>query len=357
MMMSKDMRAGVWYGPNDLRLESRPIPEVVPGSLLVKVKACAICGSDLRIVSDGNPRVSAQRIIGHEISGEVAEVGAGVTAYKVGDRVSSGADVPCGKCRHCLSGRANCCDVNLAMGYQFDGGFADYVLLDPLVVTHGPMRRFSLGLSYEAAALAEPLACCINGYERALARPDASVVIFGGGPIGLMLASLAPIYQARRVILIEPVAARRAQAQSFGIDLVVDPAKADPVAVVMDATGGQGADMVFTACPSVEAHEQAIAMVAKRGVVNLFGGLPKSARPITMLSNHIHYREAYVTGSHGSTPEQHARALELIEAGKVDVSRFITHRFDLGRLDAAFAAARSREGLKVIVVPEGGTSR
>ena len=128
------MLAALWHGPHDIRIEKKPIPEVLPGSVLVKVKACAICGSDLRIKGDGNPRINAPRILGHEIAGEVVKLGDGVDNYAIGDRVSTGADVPCGNCNHCKSGRPNCCDLNLAIGYQFDGGFAEYILLDPLVV-------------------------------------------------------------------------------------------------------------------------------------------------------------------------------------------------------------------------------
>ena len=166
------MLAAVWHGPNDIRLENKPVPAVLPGTVLVKVEACAICGSDLRIMGEGNPRINPPHILGHEIAGEIVELGSGVNNYALGDRVSTGADVPCGDCDHCRAGRPNCCDTNFAIGYQFDGGFAEYILLDPLVVKHGPMKKFSKRLSWNHAALAEPLACCINGYERAFYNQD-----------------------------------------------------------------------------------------------------------------------------------------------------------------------------------------
>ena len=136
------MLTAVWHGPNDMRLEERPVPEVVYGSVLVKVKSCAICGSDLRILGEGNPRINPPRILGHEISGEIVEVGEGVINYVVGDRVATGADVPCGECDQCKSGLPNCCNINYAIGYQFDGGYAEYVLLDPRVVKYGPLQKF-----------------------------------------------------------------------------------------------------------------------------------------------------------------------------------------------------------------------
>lgn len=351
-MVNGQMKAAVWYGPGDLRVEDRPVPAVVPGSLLLKVDSCAVCGSDLRIFREGNPRITAPRTIGHEIAGTVVDVGAGISRFAVGDRVSVGADVPCGQCVHCKNGRPNCCDTNLAIGYQFEGGFAEYIRLDPIVVELGPVQQVIGDIPTDWAALAEPLACCLNGYELALMQPKLSVAVFGAGPIGLMLMVLArQLYQAPRVIAIEPSAVRRQKARQFGADIVIDPAAADPVAAILELTGGAGVDRIFTACPAVQSHEQAIAVVAKRGVVNFFGGLPKSAPPINLLSNHLHYKEAYVMGSHGSTPAHHRRALELIESGRIDVAPFVTHRVALADIAEGFRLAQAGEAIKVIVKP------
>lgn len=348
--MSGLMRAAVWHGPNDLRVEQRPIPEATPGSVVVRVRACTICGSDLRILRDGNPRIVEPRVLGHEVAGDVVAVGAGAKRFQVGDRVAVGADVPCGQCVHCLGGRANCCDVNLAIGYQFDGGFAEYLRLEPLVVEQGPVLILDRSVDYAAAALAEPLACCLNGYERALLRPGATVAIFGAGPIGLMLAMLGPTLGASRVLMVEPLAARReSAAQLSAVDVAIDPTAVDPVDAVMQHTGGTGADVIFTACAEVATHGQAIAMVAKRGVVNLFGGLPSTAPPVQLLSNHLHYREAYVTGSHGATPEHHAQALALIESRAVDVTPLISASYGIADIGRAFEHAGRRDSLKVVV--------
>ncbi|HAG90404.1 MAG TPA: L-threonine 3-dehydrogenase [Bdellovibrionales bacterium] len=345
------MKAGVWRGPDQLKLEDHVEPKVEPGSVLLKVESCAICGSDLRILKHGNERIQAPRIIGHEISGTVTAVGDGVQNFKAGDHVAVGADIPCGECEHCLNGRGNCCDINLAMGYQFDGGFANYVLLPKVMVDHGPVHKFSKDLDFDRAALAEPLACCLNGYERGLMEPGRTVVVFGAGPIGVMLSLLAGYYKAPKVILIDPSQDRLDLAAKLLEVTPINPLNTDPVKAVMDLTEGQGAGMIFTACSVRETHEQALKMVSKRGVVNLFGGLPKGTEPISLDSNFIHYREAYVTGSHGSTPEQHKKALELIESGQVDVAPLISHRYSLNQLEEAFEMAQSKTGLKVIVKP------
>jgi L-iditol 2-dehydrogenase len=348
------MLAAVWHGPNDIRLENKPIPAVLPGTVLVKVEACAICGSDLRIMGEGNPRINPPHILGHEIAGEIVELGSGVNSYALGDRVSTGADVPCGDCDHCRAGRPNCCDTNFAIGYQFDGGFAEYILLDPLVVKHGPMKKFSKRLSWNHAALAEPLACCINGYERAFYNQDmgGNIVIFGAGPIGLMLLMLGKnYYNADQIIIVEPSKMRRQMASQLGANLVIDPVESDPVQLVMDFTNQQGVNLIFTACPIVKTHTQAIKIVAKRGVVNFFGGVPKTDLPISLLSNFIHYREAYITGSHGSTPKQHALALDLIDTGVIDLSKVVTNTVSLSNIHDGFAIAASGASAKVIINP------
>jgi len=347
------MKAAVWHGPEDLRVEERPRPEAIPGSIVLKVMACAVCGSDLRIYREGNVRIEVPRIIGHEIAGEVVEVGEGVNKFAVGDRVSVGADIPCGECPQCLAGRPNCCDTNLAMGYQFDGGFAEYVRLAPIVVELGPVQKFNDDIPFELAALAEPLACCINGYELAPLPRNGTVVVFGGGPIGLMLALLGRHYGARQVIMVEPSDKRRETAAELVADHVINPTIEDPVARIMELTGGLGAETLFTACPVAATHEQAIAAVAKRGHVNLFGGLPKTAPPITLLSNHLHYREAYITGSHGSTPQQHATALGMIMDGVINLRPLITHRVALGDIAEGITAATAGDAIKVIVTPSG----
>lgn len=350
MSHKNKMQAAVLYGPDDLRLEYRPVPEAVPGSVVLKVDACAICGSDLRILKHGNPRIDQPRIIGHEVAGTVVDVGQGVDKFKIGDRVSVGADVPCGQCHHCINGHANNCDVNLAVGYQFDGGFAEYIRLEPVVVQYGPVKKYGAALSSAEAALAEPLGCCINGYELVFMEKGASVAVFGAGPIGIMLISLAKVfYGAEKVVSIDPQAQRRAAALRYGADLVIDPTVENAVERVLEFTGGAGIDRVFTACPAIETHEQAVKMVAKRGFVNLFGGVPKGSRTISIDSNWLHYREAYLTGSHGATPVHHAKALDLIERGVIDAKSFITHELPLAKIAEAFRIAASGVAVKVVI--------
>jgi L-iditol 2-dehydrogenase len=226
------------------------------------------------------------------------------------------------------------------------------MVLNAMTLNLGPVHKIQDGTDFDSAALAEPLACCINGYERGFMENGRTVVIFGAGPIGMLLGLLGRNYKAPFVAIVDPNQFRLNQALEIGAAThVINPEINDPIEAVMKMTKGFGADMVFTACSVASTHEQAIKMVAKRGFVNLFGGLPGTPDPIAMSSNFLHYRECYITGSHGSTPEQHAKALRLIESGILPVDRLITHRFPLAEIVKAYKVAASGDAIKVIVKP------
>jgi L-iditol 2-dehydrogenase len=335
------MKAARMHALKDLRLENIDKPEVKPNTILMKVRACAICGSDIRIMNSGNNRVTYPAVIGHETSGEIVGVGAGVSKFKVGDRIALGADVPCGRCNHCHNGRGNCCDENHALGYQFPGAFAEYCLLNEMMVNYGPIIKVPDHVSYEQAALMEPLACVLNGFELAQMQVGKSVLIMGAGPIGCLGIMVAKTLGASRIVVSEPNTARLEQAKKFGADSYVHP----------DSLQGQF-DLVFTMCPSVKAHEQAIDLVAKRGYVNFFGGLPKDAPLANLNSNKIHYKECFVMGSHGSTPRHNQVAMDLISAGRIPVGDLISHTFSLDDIHQGIEVMQNLEGLKVIIKPQ-----
>jgi len=348
------MKAAVMHNLNDLRLQEVEKPTIKPNTVLVKVHACAICGSDLRILGSGNPRVKYPAIIGHEIAGEVIAVGEGagrVKEFKIGDRLALGADVPCGTCRFCTNGLGNCCDENHAMGYQFPGGFAEYCLLEPMMVNYGPIIKIPESVTYDQAALMEPLACVLNGFELAQMKVGKTVLIIGGGPIGCLGIMVAKALGASKVILSEMNEQRLETAKQFEADVYINPQTKDLISKVKEITDGRGADLVLTMCPAVQAHEQAVEAVAKRGYVNLFGGLPRDARPAQFPSNTIHYKECFVMGSHGSTPRHNQIAMDLIATGKVDVKKLITHNFHLDQIQEGFRVMKDLKGLKVIINP------
>ena len=345
------MKAAVLEALDNLVLREVPTPDIDDDSALLKVESVAVCGSDLRIMHHGNPRVVTPAILGHEIAGTVVAAGRNVSRVAVGQRVAIGADVPCGKCRWCRNGFGNNCSINYAVGYQIPGGFAEYMKLDRLLLEEGPVTPFSQALGFDRAALAEPLACAINGLELAGLSLGKTVAIIGLGPIGCMMIDLARRMGAVRVICAQRSRLRMEIAREYCADAYIASEDEDVVARCLEETGGEGPDIVMTTCGAVEAHEQAIAMVAHRGVVNLFGGLGKDARPMSVLSNLIHYKECMVTGSHGCVPRHHEMAVRLLESGAVRVDPLITHRFPLDSVNEAFATAGGRTGMKIVVHP------
>lgn len=348
------MKAAVLHGIDRMTLEEVPLPAIDDSSALIRVEACCICGSDVRILHHGNPRVTPPTITGHEAAGVIVKVGSNVRNLQVGDRVSIGADVPCGQCDWCRNGLGNNCQINYAVGYQIPGAFAEYMKLPGLMCTEGPIARIAGSLSFEEAALAEPLACAINGLELVNMSLGKTVVIIGMGPIGCMMIDLARAMGAQKVICVQRSPLRMEIAKAYQADLYLASERDDVVRAVMEATGSHGADAVITTCGSVEAHEQAVEMVAHRGYVNFFGGLSKDARAMKLYSNKVHYRESFITGSHGSVPRQHKMAVKLLESRRVRVKPLITHRFPLDEIQTAFAVMESRQGMKIVVAPHDG---
>ncbi len=345
------MKAAVLEGLDSLVFMEVPTPRVGDGEVLVRVHACAVCGSDIRMFHHGNPRLKPPAVMGHESSGVVSAVGANVTKFSVGDRVAIGADVPCGECAFCVAGFGNNCQINYAMGYQFPGSFAEYVLLNRVVVNHGPVHKIADSISFDEAALAEPLACVLNALELSSVRLGDTVVIIGAGPIGCMIIEVARRMGATKVIVVQRSRPRLEMAKQFGADVYICSSEEDSVTRVREETGGLGADVILTACPSPQAQVDAILMAKNRARVNFFGGLPKDKSLVTLDTNIIHYKELFIMGAHGCVPRHHKIAVDLIGSGAIKMERYISHRFPLEKAAEAFAAAESHAGMRVVVNP------
>jgi len=344
------MKAAIFEKLNTINVREYPTPVCDDESVLLRVKACAVCGSDIRIFHHGNARVHPPQTLGHEISGLVAEVGKNVTRFKPGDRVAVGADVPCGECTFCEAGIGNNCQTNYAMGYQYAGGFAEYCLLNQMVVNYGPVHHIPEGVGYDEAALAEPLACVLNATELTGIHLGDTVVIIGAGPIGCMIIPIAYKLGATKVIVVQRSRPRMEAAKKFGADCYICSGEEDAIAGVLEETNGLGADVIITANPSPQSHADALLMAKNRARINLFGGLPAGST-VTLDTNIIHYKELIVIGAHGSLPRHHRLALSLIGSGKIDMKPFISDRFDLDHILDAFRAAEGHTGMRVIVNP------
>jgi len=345
------MKAQVFYGPQDMRLEDVPIPSPKEGEMLIKVEACAVCGTDVRIYYSGHHNVKPPQVIGHEIVGTIAEIGSGIEGYDVGEKITVVTPVGCGHCKYCISGKVNLCSSFRAIGYNFPGGFAEYMILPQEAVRQGNVIKLPSNASLEGSALIEPLSCVLNGQEYLNIGFTDTVVVIGSGPIGCMHTAVARAKGASKIILADIQAKRLEMAKPFGADIFVDSSKEDLVDLVRKETGGIGADVVITAAPSGQAQEQALQMVAKRGRISFFGGLPGDRATITLNSNIVHYNEVSIFGAYASNRYNYYEAAVLLSSGRVNLEKLITHTLPLEDLVKGIELVRQGEALKVIIKP------
>src|SRR4051794_23394323 len=288
--------------------------------------------------------------MGHEIAGEITEVGDGVTGWAPGDRVQVIAAIPCGHCEECRRGHLTVCPNQESMGYHYDGGFADYTIVPAKVLAVDGVNRVPDGLGFAEASVAEPLACVLNGQELARVGERDDVVVIGAGPIGCLHVRLARSRGAARVFLADLNPERLAMsAERVRPDAAIHGT--DLVDQVLKLTDGRGADVVITAAASGAAQEQALQMAARQGRISFFGGLPKDDPVIACDSNLVHYRELMIIGANGSSPAHNKQALSLIADGSVPVADLITHRLPLAEVLDAIEIVSRGEAIKVTVEP------
>jgi L-iditol 2-dehydrogenase len=351
--MSEDMLAVVYHGPEDLRVEMHPVPEIAPGEVLLKVLSTGICGTDVRILHGAHRKYTpgTVRIPGHEVVGDIVEVGADVKGLEVGQRVFMAPNMGCGHCRQCISGNNNLCANYDAPGITFDGSFAEYMRVPSAAILQGNLIPVSKDVDPAAAALIEPFACVLRGQDAVHIQPGESVLVVGAGPIGIMHVMLANLRGAGCVIVSELIPERATQAREFGADLVVNPAQEDLTAVIDKQTNGAGVDVVIVAAPAHKAQEAAVELTAIGGRINFFGGLPKDRPSIQINSNLVHYKELIVTGTTACSTQDCQRAAAIVNSGRIDLSKLIGARFPLGEASQAFSVAESGKALKVVLEP------
>ena len=346
------MKVVRFHAPGDVRIEEAPEPVPGPGDVLIRVRNCSTCGTDVKISRFGHHHIVPPRVMGHEIAGEVTGLGEGVGGWSVGDRVQVIAAIPCGRCGECLRGRMSVCPNQESIGYHYDGGFAEYMVVPAKVLAVDGLNRIPEGLGFAEASVAEPLACVINGQNLARVGEGDDVVVMGSGPIGCLHVRLARARGAARVFLVDINAERLEMAAALvRPDATVHAGDTDPVEAVLKLTEERGADVVITAAASGAAQEQAISMAARQGRISFFGGLPKDKPVIACDSNLVHYRELTIVGANGSSPANNAEALALIADGSVPVSDLITHRLPLSDAIEAFELVARGEAIKVTIEP------
>jgi L-iditol 2-dehydrogenase len=335
-------------GPGHLELREVPVPKIAPGEVLIRVRACGICGSDLRIQDDQHP-YTPPVVIGHEFAGEIAEVGSSVAGWAAGDRVVSEQHThACGRCRQCLTGNAFACASKRAPGYFVDGGFTEFIKV-PAWLLH----RIPDNLSFVDAAFSEPSAVAAHGVlDRTGIAPEDVVLVLGCGPIGLVAARMAQVAGAAQVIVTgidRDEKVRLPKAREIGIDHVVNVMQTDLATLVNNLTGGEGADAVIELSGAPPSISQGFRLARRLGRVGIIGQPPTDEVAIP-------YREALfraltVYFSYSSKYNSWERVLSLFERGAIDPGQFITHVLPLDEWEHGFDLSRSGEAVKVVLEP------
>jgi L-iditol 2-dehydrogenase len=342
------MKAAVFYAPLDLRLEEKDVPKAGAGEIVVKVEDSGLCPSEVRIFRNGSSSVRPPVIMGHEFSGWVYDIGVHVEGIMVKDRVTVPADAYCGKCVMCREGHENLCEIPMTFGYNLDGAHAEYVLIPKKFVERGGIFPLA-DVSYEEAAMTEPLACSLNTIESLGTKPGKTVLVIGDGPMGLMHVGLAKEYGASKIILCGLTDWKLKLGAQFGANHLVNAKEKEIVRPMLDMTDGRGADIVVVTTVTPLTIVQGLQMTSKRGFLSIFGG---TANGVTALlePNIIHYRELFLTGNSGYTYDQYAKAAQIIAANKIPLKKLITHRFKLAQLHDAIKAWDDKESSMKIML-------
>jgi L-iditol 2-dehydrogenase len=344
------MLAALLYGKNDLRIENVKKPEINENEILLKVKAAAVCGTDVRMFRNGYKGVGpdSPRILGHELGGEIASVGSRVKGYKAGMRVTVGPNIGCGVCDLCVSGNGQLCNDYRALGINIDGGFAEYVLIPETAVRNGNIIEIPENVSFAEAALNEPLSCVYNGFERSMTRPGDRVLIIGAGPIGIMHAKFAKMAGASKVYINDLSEERLAVCREIDSSFITisDGALKE---FINDDTSGHGVDVCITACPAPSAQTEALELAAINGRIIFFGGLPADRQNVTLNTNLVHYKQLIISGTTRASLAQYRKSFDFIASGIIDVKKLITGTFPLSEIEKAFELASNVRGLKNVI--------
>jgi len=342
------MRASVYYSNKDIRLEDRPVPEIGPGELLVRIMSSGICGSD---VMEWYRIHKAPLVLGHEIAGEVAGVGPGVESFRVGDRVTATHHVPCLTCALCLAGHETTCPTLLSHTHFDPGGFCEYVRLPAINVDRGTWKLPD-SVSFDQATFVEPLACVLRGQQRMGLKPGQSVLVLGSGIAGLLHISLAQATGCGLIVATDVNDYRLEAARKFGADYALK-ADQDPGEFFREVNQGRGPDTVIVCTGALEAIEQSLAAVASGGVILFFAPTMEGETVPLSINDLFFRRDITLTTTYAGGPADCLTALEVIRAGRVPVKDMITHCLPLAETGQGFKLVEEgRESIKVIIRPQ-----
>lgn len=336
------MKAAVYHGPGDLRVEEVPVRKLKDNEVKIQVKYCGICGTDIHIFhgDGGCCDVTPPLVPGHEFSGVVAEVGAGVKTVKVGDRVTGDPNDMCGECYFCKNGMQHFCKNNIGIGTTVDGGFAEYVIM-----REKQAYKVSDELSFIEAAMAEPISCCLHGIDLCNIKAGDTVLVIGGGPIGMIMMQLAKNAGASKVIMSEPVEEKREQALKLGATKTIDPLHEDVEAVLAEYC--ENVNVVIECVGNVHTQADAVRFAGKGATIMYFGlAAPEESFPIR--PDDIFKKELHITSSY-INPYSFERAIQILESGTVELESLITNVVPLDDIADVFTKPEYRRTGKVMI--------
>lgn len=336
------MKAAVYHGPHDLRVEEVPVRELKDNEVLIQVKYCGVCGTDMHIFNGdgGSFEVNPPLIPGHEFSGVVAKVGSAVTTVKEGDRVSADPNDMCGECYFCKNAMQHFCTNNIGVGTTVDGGFAEYVIMREKQV-----YKFAENLSFKEAAMAEPISCCLHGIDLCNIKSGCTVLVMGGGPIGMIMMQLAKNAGAARVIMSEPVEEKRELALKLGATKTINPIEEDVQAVLSEYC--ENVDVVIECVGNIHTQEDAVKFAGKGATVMYFGlASPEESYPLK--PDDVFKKELTITSSF-INPYTFERAIRVLESGTIELESLITNVVPLDDIVDVFTKPEYRRAGKAMI--------
>ena len=347
--MTQQMTAAVLYGKEDVQIETVDVPQIGRGDVLVRVRAALTCGTDVKVFRRGYHArmIVPPALFGHELGGDIVAMGKDVRGFKMGQRVVAANSAPCGECFYCRHNQENLCEDLLFN----NGAYAEYIRIPERIVRRN-MYEVPEHVSYQDAALVEPLACVLRGLEESGVRAGDTIAVIGLGPIGMMFVRLAKAVCNARVIAIGRRPQQLLRASRMGADeTVLNCDGADVVGPVHEMTGGRGADVVIEAVGLPEVWQLAIKLLRRGGVVNFFGGCPDGTN-LSLDTNLLHYSELTCKASFHHTPALIRKALDLVSRGYVGAKDFVNHSEPLTNLLQVMQHLMSHNGhLKTAIIP------
>lgn len=344
----KQMKAAVLYGREQVRVEEVAVPQIEKGDVLVRVRAALTCGTDVKVFRRGYhaKMIVPPALFGHELAGDIVKIGNHVEGFRVGQRVVAANSAPCLNCFYCRRGLENLCEDLLFN----NGAYAEYIRIPARIVQRN-MYEIPAHLSYQDAALIEPLACVLKGLEETNIRPGDAVVVIGQGPIGLMFVRLAKVYGARVIALGRRTTQLDRAIRMGAHDALLNTGSEDVLRQVKALTGGYGADAVIEAVGNPETWELAVRLLRRGGTAQFFGGCPSDTR-ITLETQLLHYSEIKCIASFHHTPAYIRKALDVVSRGDITSQDFVNREEPLANLLEVMRHLMSHNGhMKTAIIP------